>query len=136
MKQWLSNFGVLNFLVLAGYAIAILEIFVAAGVPGENEAWLWALLFFLWCVAPIAFPLVVLRRSWLVTLIVALIAIYSIYEYTVGMRGPDTTSTSALILLSLPIYQWGVITLLFGIWFLPPVFREIYKEFRKLANNG
>ena len=92
--------------ILAAYALALEWIAIRAGEPTELWWWLGEIPFFLWMVAPVALPLLIRIRSWLLTAGVSLMAIYSIYVYERAMFGPDARSTSALIFVFLPIYQW------------------------------
>lgn len=92
--------------VLAVYATAIEWISVRAGSP--TDPWWWAvdILFFLWIIAPIAVPLLLRIRHWLLTGGIAAMAAYGVYVYEESMFGPGARSTSALIFIFLPIYQW------------------------------
>ena len=94
--------------ILAVYAIWVLGIAIRAGNPTELWWWLLEIPFFLWIVAPLALPLLFFR-SWFWTVTAALIAGYSIYIYERDMFDPGARSTSALIFIFLPIYQWAVV---------------------------
>ena len=92
--------------VIAAYAVAVEWIAVRAGNPTELWWWLQEIPFLLWIVAPIAVPLLLRIRSWVLTGGLVLMAAYSVYVYEHDMFGPGARSTSALIFVFLPIYQW------------------------------
>jgi hypothetical protein len=66
-------------------------------------------------VAPIIAAYRLQRDSWFSTAALAGIAMYSLYIYERDMFGPGARSTSALIFVWLPIYQWIVLGALLGI---------------------
>jgi len=92
--------------VLAAYVAGVGSIVFRAGNPTESFWRLSALPFSLWMIAPIAVPLLLRIRHWLLTGGVAAMAVYGLYVYERDMFGPDVRSTSGLILIFLPIYQW------------------------------
>jgi len=97
---------VVRWCVIVAYAAAVAWIAVRAGSPTDLRWWIQAIPFFLWIVAPVAVPLLVPFRHWLLTGGVALMAAYGVYIYERDMFGPGARSTSALIFVWLPIYQW------------------------------
>lgn len=88
------------------YFAAVEWIAVRTGNPTELWWWLGEIPFALWIIAPIAVPLFLRIRHWLLTGGVAAMATYGIYVYGDSMFGPGARSTSALIFIFLPIYQW------------------------------
>jgi len=103
--------------IVAIYALWIEVIAMRAGDPGELWWWLLEIPFFLWIVAPIITAYLVGRDNWLFTIGLAAIAAYSLDIYERDMFGPGARSTSALIFIWLPIYQWvAVLILLAMIW--------------------
>ena len=98
--------------VIAAYAVAIEWISVRAGSPTELWWWLEGIPWLLWIIAPIAVPLLLRMRHWLLTGGVAVLAGYSLYVYEQSMFGPDTSSTSGLVFVFLPLYQWTVTAVL------------------------
>ena len=98
--------GIVRLGIVAIYAVAIGSISIRAGNPDQLWWWLLEIPFFLWIVAPVAMPLLLRLKSWLLTGGVAVMAAYSIYVYDRDMFGPGARSTSALIFIFLPIYQW------------------------------
>lgn len=97
---------VLRLGVIAAYAAGVAWISVRTGSPADPWWWLTEIVFFAWIVAPITVPLLQPIRHWLLTGGVAAMAAYSLYSYEHDMFGPDTNSTSALIFVFLPLYQW------------------------------
>lgn len=98
--------------VIVAYAVAVEWIAVRVGNPADPWWWLTEVAFFVWIVAPIAVPLLQPIRHWLLTGGVAAMAGCSLYVYERAMFGPDTNSTSALIFVFLPLYQWVVTAVL------------------------
>jgi hypothetical protein len=92
--------------VLTAYAAAIEWIAFRAGNPTDPWWWVVDIPFSLWIVAPIAVPLILRFRHWLLTGGVTAMAAYGVYIYEGSMFGPAARSTSALIFIFLPIYQW------------------------------
>jgi hypothetical protein len=92
--------------VLAAYLAAVEWISVRTGNPTDPWWWLGEIPFALWIMAPIAVPLLLRFRHWLLTGGVAAMAGYGIYVYDRDMFGSGARSTSALIFIFLPIYQW------------------------------
>jgi hypothetical protein len=97
------------------YAIWIETIAVRAGNSSELRWWLSEIPFFLWIVAPIAAAYLVRWDSWLYTIGLAAIATYSLYIYERDMFGPGARSTSALIFVFLPLYQWAAVAMLVAV---------------------
>ena len=92
--------------VIAAYIVAIEWISVRTGSPADSWWWLNDIPFFLWIVAPVAVPLLLPVRHWLLTAGVTALAVCGVYLYEDAMFGPDTRSTSALVFVFLPLYQW------------------------------
>ena len=92
--------------VIAAYAAAVEWIAFRAGNPADPWWWTVNIPFSLWIVAPIAVPLLLRIRHWLLTGGIAAMAAYGIYIYENSMFGRGARSTSALIFIFLPIYQW------------------------------
>jgi hypothetical protein len=92
--------------VIAAYAAAVQWIGAKAGSPTDPIWWLADIPFSLWIVAPIAVPLLLWIRHWLLTGGVTAIAAYSVYIYEDSMFGPGARSTSAIIFVFMPLYQW------------------------------
>jgi hypothetical protein len=94
------------------YFMAALWVAVRAGSP--DSLWWWALSipFLAWIVSPVAVPLLMRMNNWFLTAGVTVIAIHGVYEYERGMFGPDTNSTSAVMFVFLPAYQWAAAALL------------------------
>ena len=97
---------IVRFGVIATYVAAVEWIAFRAGEPTNLWWWLVDIPFSLWIVAPIALPLLLRIRHWLPTAGVAAMAAYGIYIYESAMFGPGARSTSALIFIFLPMYQW------------------------------
>ena len=104
-----------RFCIVAVYGVAVGWIAIRAGEPTELWWWLLEIPFFLWIVAPIAVPLLLSLRSWFLTSGVAVMAAYSVYIYERDMFGPGARSTSALIFVFLPVYQWAGAAVLIGL---------------------
>ncbi|WP_138104313.1 hypothetical protein [Parasphingorhabdus sp.] len=117
MTSWFKEMYRTNFVFMALYAAAVISIFVRSGDPISVSWWVGTVPFFIWCVAPIFLPLIVVRRSWFVTVSVGAIAAYSLNVYVDSMFGPGLRSTSALIFAFLPIYQWIAVGLVLAINF-------------------
>ncbi len=108
--------------MLAFYAVALLAIMFSAGSPDEALWWVAVLPFLAWTVAPLAVTAFVIRLQTsfgVVTMSTGLMAVAvvsGIYVYVSSMFGEGARSTSALILLFLPIYQWAfpLIAVIFG----------------------
>ena len=92
--------------VIAAYAVAVEWISIRTGNPTELWWWLGEIPWSLWIIAPIAVPLLQRFRHWLLTGGVTAMAAYGIYVYEDSMFGPGARSTSALIFIFFPIYQW------------------------------
>jgi hypothetical protein len=92
--------------IVAAYAAAIEWIAFRAGNPADPWWWLWGIPLSLWIVAPIAVPLLLRIKHWLLTAGVAAMAVYGVYLYEVSMFGPGVRSTSGVIFVFLPLYQW------------------------------
>ena len=92
--------------VIAAYAAAVEWIGVRVGNPTDLWWWLDDIPFSLWIIAPIAVPLLLRIRHWLLTGGATAMAVYGVYIYEDAMFGPGGRSTSALIFVFLPIYQW------------------------------
>ena len=92
--------------VLALYVVGVEWIAVRAGSPADPWWWALEIPFSLWIVAPVAVPLLLRLRHWLLTGGVAAMAAYSLHIYERDMFGPGARSTSALIFVFLPLYQW------------------------------
>ena len=110
-RNWDSH-RIVRAAIIGVYAIWTQWIAVRAGEPGDLWWWVVGLFFFVWMVAPIAVPLLVWFRDWLVTIGIGLIAAHGVYAYERDMFGPGARSTSALIFVFLPIYQWAAVLLL------------------------
>ena len=100
---------------LATYSVGVWWIELRTGAPTDLWWWLLEIPFFLWTVAPIGVPLLLRMRSWVLTGGVALMAAYGLYVYDRDMFGPGARSTSALIFICLPLYQWVGTIVLVGI---------------------
>ena len=100
-------------MLLALYTLGVLAILFRAGSP--DALWWWAgiLPFVLWAVSPVAF-LCLLNKSERTLLVGAVgISIWGIVSYLEAMFGEGARSTSALIFLFMPGYQWVVALLVF-----------------------
>ena len=107
-----------RWVILLLYAAAIQWIAMRAGEP--SNVW-WCLLLvpiLLWIIAPIAFPLLAWSKTWLVTLATGLIAAGSVYIYLIDMFGPGARSTSAIVFVFLPVYQWMAVAALYALHWL------------------
>ena len=51
--------------------------------------------------------------------------IHSVYTYAYGLLGNDTASTSSLVILFRPFYQWAAMILIFAIRLLPRIYRSL-----------
>jgi hypothetical protein len=98
------------------YTGAISVIFLKAGSPDEILWWPAMVLFLGWCLAPILVPLMYAPKMVANGIAIAGVAAYSIYVYATDMFGPGARSTSALIFIFLPLYQWGaaILVILIG----------------------
>ena len=92
--------------LLASYVIGIGWILIRSGDPVDPAWWMGAIPFLGWMLSPIAVPLLIRLRSWLLTGGVATMGAYSLYVYERDMFGSGVTSTSALIFIFLPAYLW------------------------------
>jgi hypothetical protein len=97
------------------YALAVFSIMIRAGDPNSFFWWLGMMPFFGWCLLPIGLALLYPTRFLPLVIIVAAIAAYSVFVYERDMFGPGVRSTSALIFIWLPVYQWGAVLALFGV---------------------
>lgn len=96
------------------YAIWVEVIALRAGEPWEIWWWALEIPFFLWIIAPIVTAYLLRWENWLFAISLAAIAVYSLYVYERDMFGPGARSTSAIIFIWLPIYQWIAVGLLVG----------------------
>ena len=108
--------GLTALAIIAVYSTAILAIMIRAGSPSDASWWMLLLLFLGWCLAPIVVPLFATRRSWFLTIGMALLCSFSLRIYIHDLLGPGIqSSTSALTFLFLPIYQWLCVAILIGL---------------------
>lgn len=100
--------------LLATYAIAVFAIMFRAGSPDQFWWWLGMIPFLAWTVAPLATVVFIIRRQTeaasvvVSALLMGLAVVSGIYIYLESMFGEDARSTSALIFLFLPLYQWAI----------------------------
>ena len=95
------------------YAVWIELIAMRAGEPWELWWWIFEIPFFIWIVAPIVTAYFIRYDDWAFAAGLAAIAGYSLYIYERDMFGAGARSTSALIFIFLPLYQWlavGILT--------------------------
>ena len=117
--------GLTTLAVVALYGSAVLAIMLRAGNPSEASWWVVLTLILGWCLAPIAVPLFATRRSWFLTVGMAVFCGFSLRIYLHDILGPGTqSSTSALTFVFLPILQWLGAAMLIG---LPWAFRRILR---------
>lgn len=90
---------------MLGYGVALLWMFFPSPDPTSISWWIATPLFFLWCVAPIYIPMIVVPKSWLVTIASLCLAAYGLSVYNEAMFGPGVRSTSGLIFAFFPLYQ-------------------------------
>lgn len=102
-----------RFAIAAAYSLAVATVMIKAGEPTEFWWWFISIPFFLWCLAPVVLPLS--HPSWIVAFGVGVMAAFSSYVYVTDMFGPGARSTSALIFIFLPIYQWIAVGALLGL---------------------
>jgi ABC-type Na+ efflux pump permease subunit len=101
--------------ILVAYTLAIATMMIRVGEPTAFIWWIGALPFLAWCVAPVGAAL--FWRSWIAIVGTAAIAGWGWYEYNVGLFGPGARSTSGLLFLFVPIYQWmGIAVVLAASW--------------------
>jgi hypothetical protein len=113
--RWKSPQLVVSGLLLIAYTLAIAIMMIRVGEPTAFIWWIGALPFLAWCVAPVGAAL--FWSSWTVIAGTAMIAAWGLYEYNVGLFGPGARSTSGLVFVFLPIYQWiGIAVVLAIIW--------------------
>jgi hypothetical protein len=92
--------------VIAAYVAVFEWIAVSTGDPTDLWWWLAEFPFSIWIIAPIALPLLLRLRHWLLTGGVTAMAAYGVYVYVDSMIGPGVRSTSGLVFIFLPFYQW------------------------------
>ena len=107
--------GLTTLMVVVLFGAALVGIMLRAGEPSDPSWWMLLIPFLGWCLAPIVVPLSAARRSWFMTIGMALLCAVSLYIYLRDMFGPGARSTSALIFLFLPIYQWVAVAVLIGL---------------------
>ena len=116
--------GLSTLAVVALLGAAVLAIMLRAGNPSDPSWWVLLVPFLAWCLAPIVVPLFAAPRSWFMTIGIALLGAGSVYAYLHDMFGPGARSTSALIFIFLPIYQWFAVAILMGFaWVLRRILR-------------
>ena len=98
--------------LLSVYGLALASIMVQAGEPTSLEWWALFIPFFAWSIAPLAVPLLLPLRSWLIVLGTGAIAAHGWYTYEQQMFGPGARSTSGIVFVFLPIYQWLAVFIL------------------------
>ncbi|HEU5286020.1 MAG TPA: hypothetical protein VFU20_05860 [Sphingomicrobium sp.] len=105
-------------MIVIAYGLAVLTTMLQAGEP--NAFWWWLLFFpfYAWWLAPVGLPLFYPWPSWFITLPIGAMAAYSSHIYERDMFGPGARSTSALIFIFLPIYQWMAVGVLIGVAWL------------------
>lgn len=98
--------------ILSLYVVVVLLIMIRAGSPDTIWWWAGAAAFLAWAAAPFAAAALLIRRqngrraAVLSTVLMALAAGYSLYVYERAMFGAGARSTSGLIFIFLPLYQW------------------------------
>ena len=102
-------------IVVILYAVGTGGIAIRAGEPTKLWWWLLEIPFFIWVVAPVAGPLLVPFKSWFLTVGVTAMAGYSFYVYLREMFGPGARSTSGLLFIFLPTYQWLAVFVLIAL---------------------
>lgn len=106
--------------LLALYAIGVEWICIKSGDPADPWWWVIDVPFFLWIVAPVATPLLLRLNSWFLAAGAGAMAAHGLYVYATDMFGPGARSTSALIFIFLPLYQWvGAAVLIVSAFLLP-----------------
>jgi hypothetical protein len=111
----LDALGVVRLVISLAYSLAVGAVMINAGEPTALWWWFGFAGFYAWCLTPIILPLFYPFRSWLITIGVAAIAAYSSHVYIRDMFGPGARSTSGLIFLFLPVYQWIAVAGLLGV---------------------
>ena len=104
--------------ILVAYAAAIVLISMKAGEPSELRWWGLAVLFMAWEISPIAFLCLVRKTSIVMALGALIVSVASVAIYWNDMFGPGARSTSALIFIFLPIYQWLIGLAFWGLSFV------------------
>jgi hypothetical protein len=109
--QWTRRLATM---LLAAYAAALFVIVGASGSPGELIWWMAVSLLLAWAVAPLATAAFLIRRqtdpvaATISLLLMVVGVVWGIYVYVTSMYGHAVRSTSALIFLFLPLYQWAL----------------------------
>jgi len=130
--SYIKNIGLINFIIIALFGIGLFSIKLYSGQPERLSWWPLAILFFLWGLGPILVPFLIWKNNYIMSIIVGIIAAYSMYIYLTSIMGPETSSTSSLIFLFLPLWQWAAVILISLAMLLP----RIYKDLRKLIERN
>lgn len=99
--------------LLALYAVSVFLIMLKAGSPGDPMWWALLVPFLAWAVAPLAALAFIIGRqnnAAIITLSMILMGfavVSGVYVYLTEMFGPGARSTSALVFVALPVYQWA-----------------------------
>ncbi|WP_114521547.1 hypothetical protein [Altererythrobacter sp. ZODW24] len=99
-------------IVLVLYVLANIVIALKSGEPTQIWWWLGEIFFLAWIISPIAFLCISKMAPTFFTVGAVIIGMWGIITYWQDMFGPGARSTSALILLFLPIYQWAAVGVL------------------------
>ncbi|WP_260598317.1 hypothetical protein [Sphingomonas endolithica] len=112
----------MEFLVLRFLTIAIVGVLIAlmlyAGEPAELWWWLLALPFGVWIVGPAVIPYFFARqcrtRRWFVHVMLALLTVSNAWSASIYYHAffVSTSSTAALVMIFVPLYQWTSIVCL------------------------
>lgn len=94
-----------------GSSVALAGLLFYAGDPTSFDWWLFAVPFGLWVIGPAIAPWIVARWRRQSAVTIALLIFLSISSLASALSYYDaffrsTSSTSALILIFLPLYQW------------------------------
>lgn len=96
------------------YMAAVLGVMLRAGSPEAAWWWLALIPFFGWAVAPVVVSALIIRSqikpipALISSSLFVLAVVAGIYIYLESMFGDGARSTSGLIFIFLPIYQWAL----------------------------
>ncbi len=105
---------------VVGSAVALVGLLLYAGDPSSPSWWLGAAPFMLWVVSPAVAPWIVakvMNRLLATKLLLMFLVVSSSLSATVYYDAffASLSSTSALTLIVIPLYQWGALMVVIGV---------------------
>lgn len=100
-------------IMLVSYGAAVFAIMMIASLPRDVADVAMTLPFFVWAIAPIAVISIFVYRAQtsgiaiFSALVMTFAVVSGVYIYVIAMFGPGARSTSPLVFLFLPLYQWA-----------------------------